>query len=299
MNALQIHSDSGPAIAPLIEVESVVESRALAVHCYGLTDPGLLRERNEDQFLIAELGRTMPRRQSSLPEIASRDGDEHGHLFLVADGVGGSRGGQEASALAVRIIEDFALNTLTWCHDVDWRQADRVMAELRAMLRYTHARIVEEMLSHPELEGMATTATLAYCVGATAFVVHVGDSRCYLFRGRALHRLTRDHTLVEEMVRRGVVKPEQAPQHRLRHVVNNVVGGKRVGLEVETQRFELKPYDMLLLCSDGLTEMLSDPEIAAVLEAERDPRAACERLVAEANQRGGKDNVTVVVTQFE
>jgi protein phosphatase len=146
---------------------------------------------------------------------------------------------------------------------------------------------------------MATTVTLVYCVGSTAMVAHVGDSRCYLFRDGALRRLTEDHTMVQELVRSGAVKTEQARNHRLRHVVTNIVGGRRPALDVELHRLTLQPHDVLLLCSDGLTEMLDEAELAMALETEPDPRTACEGLVAEANRRGGHDNVTVVLARFD
>jgi PPM family protein phosphatase len=146
---------------------------------------------------------------------------------------------------------------------------------------------------------MGTTVTLAYSFGSRLFLVHVGDSRCYLFRARQLHRLTHDHTLVEEMIDRGELQPEEAAHHRLRHVITNVVGGHEPGVHVECHRLDLEPDDALLLCSDGLTEMIPDTRIAAVLEAEHEPRTACQRLVAEANDLGGRDNITIIVARFE
>ena len=130
-------------------------------------------------------------------------------------------------------------------------------------------------------------------------MVHVGDSRCYLLHGSELQRLTHDHTLVAEMISRGTLQPEEAANHRLRHVITNVVGGHDLGVKVECHRIELAADDMLLLCSDGLTEMVPDDRIAALLQAQRDPRQACERLVAEANAHGGKDNITVIAARFE
>jgi PPM family protein phosphatase len=146
---------------------------------------------------------------------------------------------------------------------------------------------------------MGTTVTIAYSVGSRLFVVHVGDSRCYLLRGGKLHRLTHDHTVVAEMISRGVLKPEEAARHHLRHVITNVVGGNDQGVQVECHRVELEANDMLLVCSDGLTEMVPDERIVAVLQANRDPQKVCERLVAEANENGGKDNITVIAACFD
>jgi serine/threonine protein phosphatase PrpC len=147
---------------------------------------------------------------------------------------------------------------------------------------------------------MATTLTLAYFLHHDLFVAHVGDSRCYLLRSNLLYRLTRDHTMVAEMVRRGVLKPEEAAHHAYRHVVTNVVGGSDPGVQVEMHKVALEAGDCLLLCSDGLTEMVPDADILNVLvTAQPDPAAACDRLVALANEKGGKDNITVVVARFD
>jgi len=127
----------------------------------------------------------------------------------------------------------------------------------------------------------------------------VGDSRCYLFRNGELHQLTHDHTVVEKLLTMGIVTPEQAPRHFLRHVITNVVGGARRGLDVEFHKIELAPNDALLLCSDGLTEMVDPEQIATILNEETDPQNACQDLIEEANRRGGKDNVTVIVSRFE
>ena len=146
---------------------------------------------------------------------------------------------------------------------------------------------------------MGTTLTMAFASNWKLFVVHAGDSRCYLFRAGQLRQLTLDHTWVGEMVRQGVLDAEKAAGHPYRHVVTNVVGGKEGTVHVELRSEDLAPGDVILLCSDGLTDMLDDKRIAAVLHAETAPQAACEQLVARANEKGGKDNITVVVGRFE
>lgn len=271
----------------------------LAVRSFGLTDVGIVRPENEDQFLIAVLRKALRVEQSSLPQAKTQYGDEEGRLFLVADGLGGHRAGEQASALAVQSIEAFALNTLKWFLRLRGSEGKDVLSEFRDALGRADAKVIEEAAEHPELRGMATTVTLAYSLGDRLFVVHAGDSRCYLFRGGELHRLTQDHTLVQELVRRGQLSQEQAARHQLRHVVTNVVGGTHPGVQADAHKVDLEAGDRVLLCTDGLTEMLADDEIAAVLQAEPEPRGACERLVAQANERGGKDNVTVLVARYE
>jgi protein phosphatase len=270
----------------------------LLVRSYGLTDRGQVRPRNEDQFLIAELAKTMRIRHTSLPEPSLRYGHARGYLFLVADGVGGQRGGEQASALAVGTVEDFALNALDWFSRLEGAEPQSVASELAAALAQADARISREATHHPELRGMGTTVTMAYSLGSLLFVLHVGDSRCYLLRDGVLLQLTHDHTLVEQMVRAGHLLPEQAARHQLRHIITNVVGGDKLGIDAEVRTLGLHAGDDLLLCSDGLTEMVPDDHIRRAL-ADGDPRAACERLVREANDSGGPDNITVIAARFE
>jgi serine/threonine protein phosphatase PrpC len=236
---------------------------------------------------------------TSLPQPKTQYSDERGYLFIVADGMGGHQAGEQASAMAVESIEAFALNTLSWFFLLQGTEEHNVLKEFQAALQQADAKVCREAAQHRELTGMGTTVTIAYCVGSRLFVVHVGDSRCYLLHERELQCLTHDHTLVAEMVSRGTLQPEEAAHHRLRHVITNVVGGGDLGVKVECHRIELAADDILLLCSDGLTEMVPDDRIAAGLLACRDPREACERLVAEANEYGGKDNITVITARFE
>jgi protein phosphatase len=273
--------------------------RLLAVHSHGLTDPGRKRTTNEDQFLIATLTKALQVQQTSLPQDDVHFSGPQGHLFLVADGVGGNAAGEKASALAVGAIENFVLDTLNWCLQLRSNAADALLAEFQHALEQADHKLFHEARRRPELHGMGTTLTLAYCLGDTLFVAHVGDSRCYLLRRGLLYRLTHDHTLVAEMVRRGLIDAREAAHHGYRHIITNVVGGSDPGVRAEVHKLPLESGDALLLCSDGLTEMVSDQEVLSVLQAEADPAHACQRLVARANDEGGKDNVTVVVARFE
>jgi protein phosphatase len=265
---------------------------------YGLTHPGRVRPTNQDQFLIAELARALRVRRTSLPRTKMRLGDERGRLLVVADGVGGTRGGEEASALAVDTVEGFVLNALDWCTHPQGPEGLRVLAEFRAGLRRADARIYRKAARHPALQGMGTTLTLAYSIGWDMFVAHAGDSRCYLFRGRTLYQLTSDHTVVQDLVRQGYLQPAQAKGHRLANQITNVVGGPEPGVRPELHKLRLEPGDVVLLCTDGLTSMVPDHDIAQVLLREPEPRRACERLVDRANKKGGEDNITVVLARY-
>ena len=273
--------------------------RALSVKAFGITDKGKVRTTNEDQFLIAELTKAMRVWQTSLPEPKLQVGEEHAHLFLVADGMGGHRAGERASALAVVAIEHFTLNTFKWFFGSNLSEAQKALAQFQSALTQADASILEEATDHPELSGMGTTVTMAFHLGAQLCVVHVGDSRAYVYRDGELEQLTQDHTLMADMVRSGALRPDEVATHRLRHVITNVVGGQELGVTVEARALEVQAGDRLLLCSDGLTEMVTNEAIAATLDAEPGPEGAAKKLLAQATEAGASDNITLLIVRFD
>ena len=273
--------------------------RPLTVKAFGVTDKGKVRTTNEDQFLVAELTKAMRVWQTSLPEPKLQVGEERAHLFLVADGMGGQLAGERASALAVAAIEQFMLNSFRWFFGSGSPDEQRVLAQFQSAIRHADARILEETAAHPELSGMGTTVTMAFHLGAQLCVIHVGDSRAYLYRDHELHQLTEDHTLVADMVRSGALRRDQVAEHQLRHTITNVVGGPELGVNVEARALEVRDGDRLLLCSDGLTEMVTNDAIAATLDAEPTPEAAAKKLLAQANDGEASDNITLIVVRFE
>lgn len=275
------------------------ERPPLAVRSFGLTHPGQVRETNEDHFLIAKLVKALQVKQTSVPSAHTEHSGDQSHLFVVADGIGGREGGEQASALAIDSVEDFVLHACQWFAKCRGDEQDKVLADFQSALAQANARVWAEASERPELRGMGTTLTLAYSLNDVLFVAHVGDSRCYLCRSGILHRLTRDHTFVEELVRRGILTAEAAAEHRLRHVITNAVGGDSLAMDVEVHKLDLEPGDAVLLCSDGLTEMLADEEIGRILLVEGDPELVCQHLVVGANEAGGRDNVTVIVARFD
>jgi protein phosphatase len=272
---------------------------SIIVQSCGLSDRGQVRESNEDSFLIAELVRTLWVRQSSLPQPATQHGRNRGHIFLVADGMGGHQAGEVASALSVASIEAFVLHVLHRFSNLGPSDEPEVIRELKAALRLADERIIEETGQHPEFRGMGTTLTLAFISGWKLFVMHAGDSRCYLFRDGELRQLTRDHTMAAELARTGLISADCVRTHRYRHIVTNILGGDSPGVDVDVQMEDLEPGDEILLCSDGLTEMLPPERLAAILAAELEPEEACMRLVFEANFEGGRDNITAIVARVE
>ena len=258
-----------------------------------------MRKSNEDQFLIAELSKRMRVWQTSLPEPQLQVGEDRAHMFLVADGMGGHRAGERASAIAVAALEQFTLNNFRWFFNTDNSGAQKVLVQFQMALGQADAQILEEATANPELKGMGTTLTMAFQLGAQLCIVHVGDSRAYMYRDGQLHQLTRDHTLVAEMVRSGAIRQDQADTHHLRNVITNVVGGPTLGVKVEARAFELQAGDRLLLCSDGLTEMVTNEAISATLDRESEPETAAKSLLTQANEAGGRDNITVLVARFD
>ena len=288
------------AVVPMAdESDTGVRGRQIAVKTFGITDRGKVRPANEDQFLIAELSKSMRVWQTSLPEPKLQLGDERGHLFLVADGMGGHQAGERASALAVAAIEQFTLNTFKWVFGTDGGEAQKVLAQFQSALRQADARILEEAAEHPELSGMGTTLTMAFQLGPQLCVVHVGDSRAYLYRDGGLHQITQDHTVTADLVRSGALRQDEVAAHPMRHVITNVVGGNELGVNVEAHAVEVQPGDYLLLCSDGLTEMVTNEAIVATLAAEPEPERAAKALLAQANDAGAPDNVTLVIARFD
>lgn len=270
----------------------------LAVRAFGLSDPGKVRANNEDVFVVGELARTLIVRHSNFPQPDETHSRHRGHVFLVADGVGGHHAGDVASRLGTDAVEHFLLNTFRRFTAVQTNGGQEALRELQTALREADARLFDEVGRHPEWRGMGTTLTMAVASGRRLFVAHAGDSRGYLHSAGKLRQLTADHTFAADMVRAGMITRSQQDHHPWRHVVTNLLGGSEPGVRAEVHLLDLHPGDVLLLCTDGLTDMVTDEVIAAVLTSEPDPETACRRLIDEANRNGGEDNVTAVVARF-
>ena len=264
-----------------------------------LTHPGLERENNEDHFLVARLARTVDIEVTSLaePGTAGR-GDRTGHLIIVADGMGGAEGGEYASALAVETLRSFFEDSFRSFLHRGRVDEKAIHHELTSAFEHADRVILHRAAVDARRDGMGTTLTMAYLVDSTAHIVHAGDSRAYLFRGGQLRRLTRDHSFVQVLIDQGALTPEEARSHPHRNVVTNVLGGPAAGVESDVSRVDLGEGDLLLVCSDGLTEPVDDVAIAAILAREHEPRHVAEALVAEALHRGGPDNITVVLARI-
>jgi protein phosphatase len=279
-------------------VELSAPATHLSAECFGCSDAGRSRSNNEDQFLVAVLDKSLKILQTSLPQSPTRHSNDQSYLLVVADGMGGEAAGEEASALALSSVEDYVLDALKWFACCQPRDDDEVVDEFRAAISQAHQRVCYQSQIRPEQRGMGTTLTLAHSVNDRLFVAHVGDSRAYLYREGILHQLTRDHTLVEDLIRQGAIKPEEAATHRWRHVISSSVGGTSKQIRIDIHRLHLDAGDVVLLCSDGLTEMVTREVICEVLEGEGNAEVWCRQLVDRANAAGGKDNITVVIARY-
>ncbi len=224
-------------------------------------------------------------------------------LFVVADGMGGHAAGEVASSVAVESINEFIRATggdeeITWPFGLD-ESISYDGNRLKTAVRFANRKVLEVTKEKTEYEGMATTVAAVLVDGAIANLAHVGDSRIYLVHGATLSQLTSDHSWVNEQIQSGIISAEQARSHPLRNVVTRALGG-RADLQVDMQSREMEPGDILLLCSDGLTNMLPDEEIERLVsEAGGDVKRAARDLVDAANARGGEDNITVLLIRFE
>jgi protein phosphatase len=246
----------------------------------GATDVGRVRSNNEDCFrLVHPL-----------------------NLFVLSDGMGGEAHGEIASALAVETVVKHCMEAeSTASAPLYGNPPAGLSAQTKRLMSAVHLanrNIYKSAQEHPEQAGMGATLTALWISGDALSIAHVGDSRAYLLRNGSLQQLTNDHSLVAEQVRRGIISASEAEQSEMQSVLLRALG-TQAEVEVDSEEQALFARDLLLLCSDGLTRMVTDPEIAGTLQAETDPQKAADRLIALANETGGVDNISVIVIRLE
>ncbi len=261
--------------------------------------PGYHRDHNEDHYLISRLGRTLQTIDTSLhtgdvPERA----EEINYVMIVADGIGGHAAGEVASRMAISALISLALDIPDWIMRVDGDHAREIERRSRTRVQEVGAMLVARAESDPTLAGMGTTLTAVRSLGRDLMITHVGDSRAYLFRAGALHRLTRDHTYAQLLVDVGQLAPGDVASSPHRHLLTNALGGSITDVHVDTDHMRLEDGDRVLLCSDGLTDLVDDETITRILGGTTRASEACEGLVQQALDRGGRDNVTVIVAAY-
>ena len=291
-------------ISSLRTYSSIIERKSNNMRgkmdCHGLTDRGRKRENNGDQFLISDLCKAMLIHQTSLSheDHTRLFGGSQGKMLVVADGMGGHIAGERASTLAIDALANYVLNTMPWLLRLLESQEDDLQEDLKQAMELCQKKIEIDSSANSERFGMGTTLTMAYITWPRLYVVHVGDSRCHLFRDSRLEQITRDHTKAQEMVERGLLTAKEAAASRWSHVLWNCLGGGSSELSPEVYKSTLILGDTLLLCSDGLTTCLHHNEIREILAQNRTAEDTCHLLVDNANKAGGPDNITVVVARF-
>lgn len=237
------------------------------------TDAGRVRDINQDAYYVSS--------------------NEEYPLFIVADGMGGHKAGEVASRMAIEIISKKLIESLK-----NLILDDKGIQDLiKESIFLANEEIYQKSLEDEKFSGMGTTVILAYVTDNKIFIGHVGDSRAYLLREGVLHQITQDHTLVEELIKNGSISREEAKHHPQRNIITRAVGtSKNIDLDlIIEQKYK---DDILLLCSDGLTNMLKDEEIRESLLTNKDIQIACEDLIRLSNDRGGYDNITVLAVKF-
>lgn len=235
---------------------------------FSITDVGKKRKNNQDYIFTAE------KPIGNLP-----------NLFLVADGMGGHKAGDYASRCAVETI----------CDVVERAFDKEPKAILKKAIEAANEMVYQRSLEEPELEGMGTTIVAASCMGNQVQIANVGDSRLYII-GDGIRQITQDHSWVEEMVRVGALDKEDARTHAKKNIITRALGAGN-GVEIDFFTVEVEAGEMILMCSDGLTNMLEDEEIRMIVKGQRDIVEKVEALVREANNRGGTDNISVVMIE--
>lgn len=266
------------------------------VEMAALSHMGYARPNNEDVYVLAQVDRALRILESNMPVGALREVEaEIVHAMLVADGVGGMAGGEIASRMAVTTLINLALDTPDWVMLPGQAEGRRILDRMTERFRHIDQLLRAEGASKPELAGMGTTMTLAGVVGRELLIGHVGDSRAYLFRGDRLDQLTRDHTTVQDYMDAGFIQPTEASSLPYRHALTRALGGNHNQSHPDLHRVDLRDGDQILLCTDGLSDLVDAATIGSTLRAAATARDACSALVDLALQNGGQDNVTVAV----
>jgi protein phosphatase len=264
------------------------------IDAHGVTHPGKVRRDNQDHYLLCSLRRQIVVRGSSIPQadtVLGTESERLASMAMVADGVGGAAKGETASRVALTGIARYVSRSLRCYYRSE--EGEDFSETLQQGARECHEelrRLAEEESEH---RGMATTLTLLLSVWPRAYLLQVGDSRCYLLRNGELTQITRDQTMAQEMVDLGIMKPDQVAGTRLEHTLTSSIGGSHS--QPTVTRFDMNWGHVLLLCSDGLTRHVSDDRIRDVLRSMTSAQQACETLLQDALDGGGTDNITIAI----
>ena len=277
-----------------------VPSALVEVDLAAQSHQGFVRKNNEDHYLAVRITRSLQTVLTNLPDgILPQSFDETAYGMLVADGMGGMPAGEVASSVALLRLLELAVQTPDWIMKMDQREnAAIVMRRMTHRFRQVDDELREQARRDITLHGMGTTLTVAVSLGTDLFLSHIGDSRAYLFRAGKLHQLTKDHTLAQALIEAGIAGQDDTSTHAMRHVLTAALGSTGERTDPQVQRFHLSEGDQLLLCTDGLSEMVADDNIASVLGSADSSATACQALIDLALAGGGKDNITIVLARY-
>jgi Serine/threonine protein phosphatase len=262
---------------------------------YGLTHTGKVRKTNQDHFLICSLRKQMLVHLTSLPNLEQLPvlAERLAFLAVVADGVGGSAGGETASRLAVEVVTRYVAHGMQCYYAAHGTGDDAFLSSLQDAAMQCHEEILALGTEQPELDGMATTLTLWLGVWPRGYLLQVGDSRCYVLHEGELTQISRDQTMAQELVDAGVLARDDAHRTRWAHTLSSAIGGRQAAPVVT--RVDTQWGNVGLLCSDGLTAHVSDAKIRERLLHMTSARQVCEALLQDALEGGGTDNITILV----
>ena len=274
-------------------------SSLVRIDVSAVSHPGRVHRNNEDQFLVTRVTRSLETMLTSLPagDVPER-AEEVNYVMVVADGMGGHAAGEVASRLAIGAVVALALEIPDWIFKADEAHIDEIERRARDIFRQISSVLFNLGRQDPALRGMGSTLTAARSIGRDLLIVHVGDSRAYLCRAGRLLRLTRDHTCAQSLIDAGLLTPRDAAESDLRRVLTNALGGSVEHANVDVDLLRLEDGDRVLLCSDGLSDLIDDDRMRATLNAAQTSHEACGSLLQLALDGGGHDNVTVVVAGF-
>jgi PPM family protein phosphatase len=273
--------------------------RSVVVDLGAETHAGRVRPDNEDHYLVIRFGRALEPLMTNLPAGLLPDQfSETGYGMLVADGMGGAAAGEVASRAAITALLDLVLATPDWVMRLGGSLTEEVLTRMARRYEQVNAAVAVQALGDAGLSGMGTTMTVACSVGSDLVVAHAGDSRAYLVRDGRLQRLTRDHTVAQELADAGALAPGEVQGHPLRHVLTVALGRMTTEVRADVRHLRLRDGDQVLLCTDGLTDMVEEGAIEAVLREAGSAAVACHALVEAALAGGGRDNVTVVLARY-
>jgi PPM family protein phosphatase len=273
---------------------------SMAVDVAAATDIGRVRPVNEDYYLVMRFRRSLENISTNLSgDIPLGNYDLTGYGISVADGLGGMAGGELASRTALTKLVELIVETPDWIMGLEEpAKVETVLARMTERFFRVDQSLKKHVNDDPSLSGMGTTLTAAAILKQDLIIGHVGDSRAYLFRTGVLTQLTRDHTVAQELIDAGISSAADAVTRSMRHVLTAALGSLGSRIKPEVQRLQLRPHDQILLCTDGLTKMVDDQTIAAVLRTSPSASKACEELTSLALAAGGRDNITVVVARL-